>query len=812
MQYDLQLTISAAGSRRAALWPKQTLYWSALCRRLQTPVRDVLDMKAYLRKPKAEQDDLKDVGGFVGGTLVDDRRRAGAVVTRQLVTLDFDSLPAMATDDALRRLDALGCAYGVYSTRKHRVDAPRLRVLVPLARAVPADEYEPIARRLAGYIGIEWCDPTTFEASRLMYWPSVCAGSPYVCAFGDKPFADPGGLLHTYDDWRDIAGWPQVPGTLQKERGLSERQEDPTAKRGIVGAFCRVYDVPGAMDTFLPGAYEPAGDGRYTFTGGSTTGGAVLYGDGKWLYSHHATDPTSGRLVNAYDLVRLHRFSELDDDAKPDTPPNRLPSYAAMKLLAEADAPVRLLREREKQDAVREDFRELTGDVADNEDLNWTLALEDGIGGQRAKTMENGLLVLRNDPLLRGGIAFDQFAGRLMARGGLPWDRSPDARQWTDTDDHGAEHYLEKAWQLNLPEHKMIGVIDLFSKEHRYNDVAEYLDGLVWDGTARLDTLLIDYLGAEDTPYTRAVTRKALVAAVARVYTPGVKFDWVLTLVGGQGVGKSTFFRILGGRWFCDSLTTFDGKDPCEVIQGKWLVELGELSALTKSEMSTVKQFLSRQDDTYRAAYGRRSETYPRRCVFFGTTNEQEFLRDATGDRRWWPVEVRTTVPRACVFTELAPVRDQVWAEAVACWQLGEPLHLVDAALEEAARKAQDTHKEFNAWDGLIRAFLETPMPADWRKLDLGARRMWLSGMAVKEGVETVLRDQVCALDVWCECFGNDKGRMLQRDTRAINTLLSRIEGLEPRAGLNTLYGRQRGFAWTYERRERRGKGVTEAM
>lgn len=332
---DKQLTISSAGNRWAKKWNRQTLYWSELIDKLRTPVRSTETLAEYLRLPKSKQDELKDVGGFVAGTLKDDLRKATSVIGRDLITLDFDNIPAGATDEVLRRIDALGCGYAVYSTRKHEPVKPRLRILFPLDRTVTADEYEPIARKIAEYIGIEMCDPTTFQASRLMYWPSCCSDSMYVFTYGDKPILSADGTLGLYKDWRDISSWAQVPGVQKTHQKLADKQGDPTEKQGVVGAFCRVYDVYQAIAKFLPGVYVDCDlPGRYTYSGGSTTGGAIIYEDGKFLYSHHATDPAGGKLCNAFDLVRYHKFSEMDDDAKPDTPVNKLPSYTAMSQFA----------------------------------------------------------------------------------------------------------------------------------------------------------------------------------------------------------------------------------------------------------------------------------------------------------------------------------------------------------------------------------------------------------------------------------------------------------------------------------------------
>ncbi|MCL2495761.1 MAG: virulence-associated E family protein, partial [Oscillospiraceae bacterium] len=644
LQNDRQLTISAAGSRRAIHWPAQTLRWSELIERLKLPARSPESLQEYLRLTKGRQDDLKDVGGFVGGSLAAGRRKAGAVTGRDFVSLDFDAIPAMETETVLKRLDSLGIALVVYSTRKHEPARPRLRVLILLNRTVTADEYEPLARKLAGYIGIEMCDPTTFEASRLMYWPSVCAGAEYIFHYYDKPFVDADATLALYPDWRDMTAWPRVPSEQAHQERQVKRQEDPTGKQGLVGAFCRTYNVYQAMDTFMSGEYEPVDNipGRYTFTGGNTTGGAVIYDNGLYLFSHHATDPAGGRLVNAFDLVRLHRFGNLDDDAKEGTPTVRLPSYTAMHQLALDDPPVSLLLQQERYESATQDFETPSAGV---DDANWQTRLKlNPANGAPLKTADNVLLILQHDPLLKGKIALDTFAARGVALGALPWDDKEGRRDWSDADEAGLRWYVERVH--NIKGRDIVSdALTLVAAQNSFDDVQAFLQGLRWDGVPRLDRLLVRYLGAEDSEYTRAVTRKSFTAAVARAMQPGVKFDWVLILVGGQGVGKSTLLRLMGKRWFSDSLLSFEGKEASELIQGVWINELAELDSLNRSELSTAKQFLSRVEDIYRMPYGKHTARYPRRCVFFGSTNEREFLRDPTGNRRFWPVAVRVQDP-----------------------------------------------------------------------------------------------------------------------------------------------------------------------
>lgn len=788
LQHDRQLQISAAGSRLATSWPVQQLWWSEFIERLQTPVRSTETLSSYLRYSKRKQDDLKDVGGFVGG-VVDGQRKAANVKGRDLLTLDLDQIPAGETDGVLRRLEALGCGYAVYSTRKHEPAKPRLRVIVPLSRTVTPDEYEPIARKLAEIIGISMCDPTTFQASRLMYWPSCCSDSQFVFQYGDKPLLSADGILSMYRDWKDVSQWPQVPGA-QPVQKQAEKQEDPERKSGIVGAFCRIYDVYDAIEQLIPGEYEPCDSkDRYTYTGGSTTGGAIVYGDGKFLYSHHATDPSGGKLCNAFDLVRLHKFGELDEDAVAGTPTGRLPSYTAMKEFAGKDSRVLEALKKEKLQSAREEFQQ---EGVSEEDLDWATQLSMK-GDNIEKSTNNILVILRNDPLLKEKFAYDEFANRSLILGALPWDRREGQRLHTDDDDAGLRWYLEMVYGITGKE-KVYDALALVAKERQLNDVKDYLMSLSWDGVKRVDTLLSDYLGAEDTLYCRSVTRKSLVAAVARVMEPGVKYDYMPILAGPQGIGKSTFFRTLGKNWYSDSLASFEGKDAAELIQGVWINELGELNGLNKAETSAVKQFLSKTDDIYREAYGRKTSRFPRKCVFFGTTNDAEFLRDHTGNRRFWPVDVGVQKPVKNVFQDLPDEVDQIWAECLTYYRLGEPLYL-PKEVEELAREAQENHRVANAKEGLILDFLERPLPEDWAQRDLGQRRMFWGG-EFSSAPGTVPRDRVCAAEIWCECFTSDLRYMKKSDAREINEILERIPGWErlKTSGRFGPYGLQRGY------------------
>lgn len=806
MRYDRKITISVGSSRKSTSWQRQEMNYSDFIEKFRTPVRSLETLDAYMKLPKAEQDDLKDVGGFVGGALKGSRRKADSVLFRDLVTLDFDSVQSGATDEVIRRVMLLGCGYLIYSTRKHAPYKPRLRVVLPTDRAMTPDEYEPIARKMAEMIGIEMADPTTFEASRLMYWPSCSSDSQYVFKSEDKPLLSADGVLKMYADWTDIASWPQVPGQEAKHRELITRQKDPTTKPGIIGAFCRVYDIYSAMATYLPNAYDETADSaRFTYAGGSTTGGAVVYEDGKFLYSHHATDPCSGQLVNAWDLVRLHKFSHLDEEAKADTPTPSLPSTKAMRELAGEDSAVVALMAKERQEEASSYFDALYGEENSTgntetsaNDLEWLKTLKPARGGDGFdKSIANIVTILNHDPGLGGRLYLDAFANRGMVDLPLPWDKGEGSRMWSDTDDAQLTLWLEKKYDITGRE-KIENAIKIVGYNNRRNKVLEYMRSCRWDGKERIKTLLRDYLGCEENIYTEEIMRKALVAAIARAISDvGVKYDYMIVFKGPQGIGKSTFLSKLGGEWFNDSLYSFEGKEAAELIQGTLIVEVGELSALTKSETEVVKQFLSKTHDIYREAYGKRTNKYPRRCVFFGSTNSEEFLKDVTGNRRFWPVSCHELPVKKDIWKDLTEDEiQQVWGEAFFYYQIGENLCLSKEA-ETIAKAMQDTFREVDPKEGEIRAFLERKIPDNWYELDLSTQRSILNGTFQGLDEERLVeRDKVCLAEIWQLCFSGDMKYLRRRDSNELSNIMTAMPGWTRNKSRRRYgaYGTQRGY------------------
>lgn len=788
IKYDGPITIATGSSRKSVSWKNEELLWSALAKRLETVLRTQETQDEYKSMPKAKRDEIKDVGGFVGGTLKGGRRKAENIIERRLLTLDLDYVSAKDSPwDTVELI--VGSAAVMYSTHSHTPRAQRLRLVFPLSRAVTPDEYTAIARRIAGDIGIDLFDDTTYEPHRLMYWPSASLDGEFIYKCLDGPWLDADETLSRYHDWKDSSEWPVSSRKQDAMQRLAAKQGDPTEKSGVVGAFCRVYPIEDAIETFLPEVYIKCGEDRYTYAGGSTAGGLVLYENGKFAYSHHGTDPISGKLCNAFDLVRLHLFGDKDDDIVPGTPVIKLPSYTAMTELAIADTAVR-------HDLALTRLRELSDkwDGVPEEDTDWLAQLTVNSRGLFESTINNVYLILLHDPELYDRYYYDEFKERPIVSGDLPWEKlmARSSPCWTDSDDSGLRQYIEMHYKIDSAV-KIRDAVELAMLSHKRHLVREYLQGLEWDGLARADTLFIDYLGAEDSEYVRTVTRKALLGAVARIFSPGCKHDHMLVLVGPQGCRKSTTLAKLGHTWFSDSLYTVSGKEAYEQIQGYWIIEMGEMAATRKAELEQIKQFMSKQTDSYRAAYARRTQEHPRQCAFFGTTNDDEFLRDPTGGRRFWPVTVTDRGKEMGDSLDESTI-DQIWAEIVIRYKAGENWYL-DEKIEAIARKVQEEHTEMNGKQGIIENFLETLLPENWDSMDLDKRLLFWSGGFGDTEKGTEVRQKVCAIEIWQELFRGDPKTFTQAQAREINGMLRRIPGWKSQSSVNCgVYGRQRAF------------------
>lgn len=783
---DPMLKIAVCNHRNNSKYKNQEKPWSYIKDRNRRPIRTTETAEEYPKLPKEKRDELKDHGGFVGGWLKGGVRKNGNVISRCIGALDADNIGADDDFLGITRKALEGVEYFIYSTHKHRPEAPRYRIVILFDREVSEDEYPALMRMVARQIGMDFFDDSTYQSNRMMYWSSCPSNGVF---FFEEGIGEPMAVdryLGMYADWRDTTQWPTSSRQSEVVKHSVRQQQDPLSKDGLIGAFCRTYfPITEAIHTFLSDVYAPsATEGRYDYIPADSNAGVVIYDD-KFVYSHHATDPACEKLLNAFDLVRIHLFG--DDDPKK--------TYKQMCDLALQQDAVKLTLDRERRERADEDF-------AADDDRDWTSQLR---YQPRSQILENSvwnlMLILNNDPDF-ANFGYNELANRVQVTGPVPWDRPADNKFWRDADTAQLKALLDTRY-VSFSSRNHDVCFAKVADDRRFHPIRDYLDSLPpWDGEYRVESLFIRCLEADDTEYVRTVTRRLFAAAVARVYQPGIKFDCLTVIDGAQGIGKSTLLKeLVGDEYYSEtlSLTDMDDKTGAEKLQGYWVIEIGELAGMKKADVEKVKGFLSTTDDKYRPSYGRVVESHPRQCVVIATVNgERGYLRDITGNRRFWIIKCRQKEQaRKWSFTK--EERDQIWAEAVALWRGGEKLYLEDTELP-AAEALQREAMELDERQGIVEEYLNTLLPDNWDGMDLYERRNYLSVQYdPTQPRGTTVRKAVSNVEIWAECFGKNPSEMKPADSYAIAALMMRVEGWERTEKIKRIpvYGRQRLYLKT---------------
>ncbi len=622
----------------AAIGQRHQLPWDDLCQRIATSA------------PRAGTKDalpLIKLATFIG-----DHRTNATAEAIYGIEGDYDA-ELLQPDIAAGLLINAGIAALIYTSPSHSPARPRWRVLCPLSRAMmPADRHGLVARTNGALGGV--LAPESFTLSQAFYVGSVEGGEPVKC------WNVAGRYLDTIEGLTPI-GPPDHGHSQRKPLGSMPAQSLNDAARAL-------YSIdPNDLDRYQWIARSAAF--RQSATGHGSDEMIRILWDG-WCaqYTNGNGNDTcdNEKQWRTFDKGTENGWKFLRDHASPEV--------RASLMFGGPDR-----------------TETLTAVAPNQADFLQTLHASDA-GKSTAAICTNAL----NDCKIP--IALNEFSGRTMIMAKMPWDHGEVfyPREWTDRDTHGCKILLEATF-ITPSKETVLDSVNFIADRNKFHPVRDYLNSLRWDGITRLPWLASRYFGAEHTPYAEWIGTKFMISAVARIMRPGCKVDTMIILEGAQGTGKSSALRtIAGDEWFTDQMPDFSTKDASIQLHGKWLIEIAELDAMRRTEQRTVKQYASRQVDTYRPPYGKATIDVPRQCVFSASTNEEEYIDDHTGGRRFWPVTCGTVDVEA-----IRQHRDQLWAEAVTRYRNGEPWWL-DPDQERLAQDEQDGRRQRDAWEELI--------------------------------------------------------------------------------------------------------------
>ena len=634
------MIVAVGSSRKSLEWKNKDVSWESLVKRFSRTSYTEETEAEYKAMNKDRRNNVKDIGGIVGGELSAPQRKNENLLNRCILALDIDyGTPDTWTDyETLCDWECL-----MHTTHSHTKDSPRYRMYFPLKRTVNKYEYTPIARMVAKIIDIELFDDTTFEASRLMYWPSTCKDGDFQVWHHEGPWVDPDEILALYDDWHDESTWPVSSRMTQTvHKSIKDKQADPRQKNGIVGAFCKVYDIHGAIEKYLFDVYEATDESdRYTYVHGTTSKGLKVFDDGLFAQSWHDSDPAHGRLCNAFDLVRLHTFPGMDEKESYDAMINFLNSDEAVQ--KELDAIIYRSGQKMFDDGFDES-QLLERDEMDLTETGNAIRLKDKFGpymcynpslkwcawdGEKWVTDAESMAI-RN--VMRLNDLFKHWATDLLGKypeavddNGKPTkeqaperEKAKKAYAWAVTSrgwnkiqntlkaargvmkDETVESFDKNPWELNTP----IGIVNLRTGEINPHKPACRCTSITtvspdWDMHHDGWDHFLDLITCGDTELQEYLQQIAGMALVGEVYE-----ESMIMCYGSGSNGKSTLFQIwitlmgsyadsvrneviLGNRWG----TEVTGADQ---LRGKRLVITSELEESQVMSSALMKRLTSR--------------------------------------------------------------------------------------------------------------------------------------------------------------------------------------------------------------------------
>lgn len=839
----------------------QRLTWTELIEKLSNPAVDNITKAQYNKLPVTEQVKLKNRGYFTSSQFLNgDRNIKHIVPFKSVITWDVDKLTVEQFHELINPDPDLSVLapyeHFVYTTRSHTKERPRARVVLPLYEEVGLDAADAVSRILAERFDAKMTavDPVSFRPAQIMYMPSVSADqkSDFIT------YRNRGKLLNAHadvldvwdQDWKNRDLLPRGEREDKPRESMIGKVQHPTEKRGWVGAFCRTISVIDGL-FMLSEFYEPAEDGpdptRWSYIKGTSRGGVLVFPEDERFYSNHSSDPCYMQNLTIFDGFRIHLFGDLDsaEDEFGERDVTKSKSYLAMiehiqKSDDFEDVRKEYVSTRYDLDAMADDSEfeaELIDDApvtekpavvvvsakANKEKLLASLTLSEK--GTVLNTLDNIRTILRYDVHFAGAFGYNELAGQPVVLRSINSKKldiaSPriHSRYGGDELDDSLVTVVRTmfsskegkgGWGLRVGKEDMHSAIEMVAKENRFHPVKRYLEGLKWDGVPRLATMLHDYFHVAQHSYHEQAATLSFVAAVTRIYEPGHKFDHMLVLEGPQGCGKSTAVSIFATQldWFVEfSADPNNIKTVIENIQGAWIIEWSELSAIDRAESEAVKAMISGRKMTARMSYGRQAKTFKPSGVFFGTTNSEQYLRDLTGNRRFWPVKIP---PGKQIDTAgLREAMPMIWAEAVEHYRwlrrvlpTADHLPLMlppDAAVVAVATQEQRVVRGVEEiWEGQIHEWLETPVSEYELQAETirGGHEPDLDDL--DDDSKKSLRQKVCIAQVATSCLGLEIRRVSRTERDAIARGLNSAPGWKPYKQLRFgKFGQQK--AWVRE-------------
>lgn len=671
--------------------------------------------------------------GWSPGTFAQDHRAGNCVETIHALGLDLDHCETV--EQALAPWTGLRAVW--HTTRVHEhvcernpTGGPRLRVVVALSRPVTGPEYRALWQwaqdRSGGLL-----DRAAPNPDRFWFVPGSAAGDPVGSGTLDGEPIDVDAVLPVQDHEPEAAPEPLSQGRCGddfKQRatwaGILEPHGWRRFKRTTAGD--EHWTRPGKHDG-TSATVDPTGVHLYVFTSNAPPLEPCSPGGPRRCYDKLGAYAALNHGGNIREAIR-----ELAREGYGDAP--RAPAEWMPERCQAVDDVAEPAPEFDQPDPPDDDWRHLL----------LTRQTKDGL--RLVQDPANAITILQHHPAWRGVLGWDSFRLSVVTSKRPPWhpDDAPldlPTGEWADRDSQRLSAWFMRTERLRVSVEACARVADVAAAHCCMHPVRDYLAELRWDGVDRLDEWIPRYLGAEDTLYARLVSRWFLISAVARIFDPGCKVDTMPILEGPQGAKKSSALAALfGAKWFSDTPLDLESKDRFVALRGKWCIELAELDSMRRSDTSRIKSFLSSACDSYRPPYGRADVHAPRQVVCCGTVNGHSYLRDDTGNRRFWPVRCGTIDMR-----ELGLARDQLWAEAKEAYVGGAHWWPEGRGENDLCREAQDERSDADVWQESVERYIERQGLNPW----------------------------ITVPDVLTNVLGLEKGRWTQTDQNRVARCLS---------------------------------------